>query len=51
MGAHYAGEGSGICAPYYTFHKLMAGFIEAYEHAPNDTVKQNALNLAKGTGL
>ena len=51
MGAIYGGEGSGIWAPYYTFHKLMAGFIEAYEHAPNATVKNNALNLATGSGL
>lgn len=51
MGAVYGGEGSGIWAPYYTLHKLIAGFIEAYEHAPNDTVEQNALSLAKGSGL
>ena len=51
MGAGYNSEGKGIWAPYYTLHKLIAGFIEAYEHAPNDTVKQNALSLAKGSGL
>lgn len=36
-----------IWAPYYTLHKIMAGFIDAYTYGGNET----ALEIAKDLGL
>ncbi len=42
----YAGADQGIWAPYYTLHKLLAGFLDAYTYAGNE----EALEVAKGVG-
>ncbi|MBO5373266.1 MAG: glycoside hydrolase family 127 protein, partial [Lachnospiraceae bacterium] len=43
----YAGPDEGIWAPYYTLHKLLAGFIDAYNYAGNE----EALEVAKDLGM
>lgn len=42
----YGSPDSGIWAPYYTLHKLLAGFLDAYEYTGN----QEALEAAKALG-
>ncbi len=42
----YGGADSGIWAPYYTLHKLMAGFLDAYTYTGNE----EALETAKALG-
>lgn len=44
--APYGSPGSGIWAPYYTLHKLLAGFLDAYTYTGN----KEALDTAKGLG-
>ena len=50
MGAPYGQPNSGIWAPYYTYHKLLSGFLDAYDNLPDGASKTNALTLAKGAG-
>lgn len=47
QGAPYGSPNSGIWAPYYTLHKLIAGFLDAYKYAGNE----EALEAAKGIGM
>lgn len=47
QGAPYGSPNSGIWAPYYTLHKLLAGFLDAYKYT-GDT---EALEAAKGIGM
>ncbi len=42
----YGSADSGIWAPYYTLHKLLAGFLDAYKYTGN----QEALEAAKALG-
>ena len=42
----YGSPDSGIWAPYYTLHKLIAGFLDAYNYTGNT----EALDAAKGIG-
>lgn len=42
----YGSPDSGIWAPYYTLHKLLAGFLDAYTYTGNE----EALEVAKGLG-
>lgn len=42
----YGSPDSGIWAPYYTLHKLLAGFLDAYTYTGNE----EALTVAKGIG-
>lgn len=42
----YGSPDSGIWAPYYTLHKLLAGFLDAYTYTGNE----EALTVAKGLG-
>lgn len=44
--APYGSPGSGIWAPYYTLHKLFAGFLDAYKYTGN----KEALATAKALG-
>ncbi len=44
--APYGSPGTGIWAPYYTLHKLLAGFLDAYTYTGN----KEALETAKGLG-
>ena len=44
--APYGSPGTGIWAPYYTMHKLLAGFLDAYTYTGN----KEALETAKGLG-
>lgn len=46
QGAPYGGPNEGIWAPYYTLHKLIAGFLDAYKYSGNT----EALEAAKGVG-
>ncbi len=47
QGAPYGQPNSGIWAPYYTLHKLLAGFLDAYKYTGNT----EALEAAKGVGM
>ncbi len=47
QGAPYGSPNSGIWAPYYTLHKLLAGFLDAYKYTGNT----EALEAAKGVGM
>ena len=42
----YGSADSGIWAPYYTLHKLIAGFLDAYTYTGNE----EALTVATGIG-
>jgi DUF1680 family protein len=45
-GATYGTQDSQIWAPYYTLHKILAGLLDVYEVAGNQT----ALDIARGMG-
>lgn len=36
----------GVWAPYYTYHKIMQGLLDAYEHAGNRKAYEMAVNMA-----
>jgi uncharacterized protein len=37
---------SGVWAPYYTYHKIMQGLLDAYQHAGNKKAYEIAVNMA-----
>lgn len=43
----YGSPDSGIWAPYYTLHKLMAGFLDAYTYTGNEEALTTAAELGK----
>ncbi|MCI9447373.1 MAG: hypothetical protein HFH36_08265 [Lachnospiraceae bacterium] len=45
--APYGSPGSGIWAPYYTLHKLLAGFLDAYTYTGNEEALVTAKALGK----
>lgn len=45
--APYGSPGTGIWAPYYTLHKLMAGFLDAYTYTGNTEALETAKALGK----
>lgn len=47
--APYGSPGSGIWAPYYTLHKLLAGFLDAYTYTGNEEALDTAKALGKWT--
>lgn len=47
IGAPYGSPGSGIWAPYYTMHKLIAGFLDAYTYTGNELALTTASKLGK----
>lgn len=45
--APYGSPNSGIWAPYYTLHKLLAGFLDAYTYTGNEEALVTAKALGK----